>query len=462
MTAIPSCAAFPRPPISSIEANLYYYGLYSRPILVARTSTTLWKPPVCPPGYPSAKWLRTVGNHPLGNIWEGNLAPQIHKILESRAVKWTSTDVARIGLVGELLPPVIIWIGVQPATLSREDGHAVAMACKALLVENQISNVEVEIRESVVTQYAGPKLLKPAPPADPTAELREPLTSTLGLSICSTRTLWAEGTGGFYLTDRNMKLYLVTARHVVIPSDSDNQVHEHKFSSQRLNKIALFSPTSFKDYHQRIAIASSDKQSVAEYMKRVRQVAFEGVGPAETNSVEAMKVQTYQDNTLKEAMDASEALRKLHVEVAQNWSNLENRIIGHLRFSPVLKYGAGEKRYTQDFALIEIDQSKIDIGSFTGNAIDLGTEIVPGKFTRMMFPHPKNSHSFTYPANRLFQIRGTIPDAELHAPTMEDQNDERCLIVLKRGRTTGLTIGRANSISSFVRQGSYLDGMANL
>ncbi|CUS06788.1 unnamed protein product [Tuber aestivum] len=408
MTSTPSWAVFSRPPISSMEANLYYYGLYSRPVLVARTSTTLWKPPVCPPGYPSIKWVRTVGNHPLGNIWEGNLALQIHKILESRGVKWTSTDVARIGLVEEFLPPVIVWIGVQPGTVSREDGHAVAMACKGLLVENQIYNVEVEIRESVVTQYSGPKFLKPAPPPDPTAELREPLTSALGLSICSTRTLWAEGTG-----DTNLKLYLVTARHVVIPSDSDNKVQADKFPSQRLNKIALFSPASFADYLKRIGIAIRRKESIVKCVKRFRHEAFERLRPGETNSEEAILQQTYQDNTLKAAGNEIEALGGLREEVAKTWSDLDNRIIGHLSFSPVLKYGAGEEGYTQDFALIEIDQSKIEIGSFTGNAIDLGTMLVPNQFTRMMFPHPEDSHSFIYPIDRLFRIRGTIPDREM-------------------------------------------------
>ncbi|CUS06751.1 unnamed protein product [Tuber aestivum] len=451
MTSSPSCAVFPRPPISSMEANLYYYGLYSRPILVARTSATLWKPPVCPPGYPSAKWLRTVGNHPLGKIWEGSLAPQIHKTLESQGVKWTSTDVARIGLVGEFLPPVIIWIGVQPGTLSREDGHAVAIQCKGLLLEHQILDVEVEIRESVVTQYSSPKLLKPARPCDPTADLWEPLTSTLGLSICATRTLWAEGTGGFYLTDSNSQLYLVTARHVVLPFDTDNKVHEHKVSSQRLNQIALFGPSGFGDYLKRITIAISDKEYDAGYQKRVLQKVFERVAQGEINSAEAIKQRAYQENTLKRAEDAIVALRKLHKEVAKSWSNLENRIIGQLLFSPVLKYGAGEEKCTQDFALIEVDQSKIDIGSFNGNVIDLGTKMGPGEFTRMMFPHPENSHSLTYPTNRLFQIQGTIPDNEMRLPAVYDQNHESCLIVLKRGHTTGLTFGRANPISSYTR-----------
>ena len=39
---------------------------------------------------------------------------------------------------------------------------------------------------------------------------------------------------------------------------------------------------------------------------------------------------------------------------------------------------------------------------------------------------------------------------------MCDQNGDPCVIVLKRGRVTGLTVGRANNIRSYTR--NYFDG----
>jgi hypothetical protein len=36
-------------------------------------------------------------------------------------------------------------------------------------------------------------------------------------------------------------------------------------------------------------------------------------------------------------------------------------------------------------------------------------------------------------------------------PKTYDQNNDQCIIVLKRGKATGLTIGRANTIKSFSR-----------
>ena len=52
-----------------------------------------------------------------------------------------------------------------------------------------------------------------------------------------------------------------------------------------------------------------------------------------------------------------------------------------------------------------------------------------------------------YPTNRLFKVQGIVPDEEMRCPAILDQNDDPCFIVMKRGNTTGLTIGRANDIS---------------
>ena len=62
-------------------------------------------------------------------------------------VKWTSMGLVRIGVEGESVDPVIIWIGVKLDTLSVKDGLATAKESKKLLVANDL---QVEIQESVV------------------------------------------------------------------------------------------------------------------------------------------------------------------------------------------------------------------------------------------------------------------------------------------------------------------------
>jgi hypothetical protein len=148
------------PAQSTAEAVFYYAGLPSRPLLIARSSatTTPWVArPVC-------KELRVVGDHALSNgVWEDKLAPPFLTVLESEGVMWTSVDVVRIGNTSarQSSAPVILWVGVMPGSLTPADGLTVALKCKKYLEQEGITDVHVELRESVVTRWAGPRFLDP-------------------------------------------------------------------------------------------------------------------------------------------------------------------------------------------------------------------------------------------------------------------------------------------------------------
>jgi hypothetical protein len=105
-----------------MESKFYYAGLPSAPLLVARSSTTSWEVPTGPEAYPRHKELRVVGNHAIKDVWEGDVSLKVHNLLKSMQIKWTSIDIVRIGYEGESSAPVIVWIGVIPASLSGGDG----------------------------------------------------------------------------------------------------------------------------------------------------------------------------------------------------------------------------------------------------------------------------------------------------------------------------------------------------
>jgi len=70
-----------------------------------------------------------------------------------------------------------------------------------------------------------------------------------------------------------------------------------------------------------------------------------------------------------------------------------------------------------------------------------------------MYPHPKATTSFKYPEDGLLQLRGVVQEGELRHPhTMLDADGEECLLVIKNGNATGLTIGRLTGIESFTRE----------
>jgi len=427
----------PRSAVSDLEAKRYYHGLHGKPVLVARTGINEWHPPTGPEAYLKPKTIRTAGQHKLQGLWEEELGPQIHQLLEDKGVRWTSTDVVRIGYATEATAPMVIWIAVIPNSLSREHGEMVAIECKNLLLKSKIDDVEVEIRESMVTRYSGPPLQKPVPSSNPIAKLLQPLTSTLGLPICNEKTPKANGTGGFYVQDADSKIYLITARHVLFGEKDDNKIYNRKFSSQRRINVLLFSPARFNTYLKKIEESIIDQRVSIDYAEIGLKAP---VGEADRD---------WWEMTLSKSNMKMDALQKHYDYVVKDWSKTTDRIIGSLRFSPPIVLDA--KNFTQDYALIEMAPDKIDPDSFTGNAIDLGADISPTHFTKAMYPSPRNHHGFKYPSNRIFKIKGLILKEDMSSPDMFDRDEESCLIVMKRGLATGLTLGRANQIKSFAR-----------
>jgi len=80
--------------------------------LVARTGTTPWGASTGPEAYRKLKELAPASHHALNEIWE-DLAPKLRALLDSMKVKQTSI---RIGYAEEFPAPMILWIGVMPAS----------------------------------------------------------------------------------------------------------------------------------------------------------------------------------------------------------------------------------------------------------------------------------------------------------------------------------------------------------
>ncbi|KAJ7760921.1 hypothetical protein B0H16DRAFT_1719628 [Mycena metata] len=405
---------------SDFESALYYHGLPSNPRLVARTGAP-WYLPMGPWQIPKPKELRPVGNHPLREVWEDNLAFKIHALLNSLDVEWTSTDVVRIAVPedSDSSPFVVLWIGVMPETLSRDEGVVVVSKCREVLLEYDLADVEVEIRESVVTRSVGPALLEHEGDLWPyaTYDLRKPLTASVGLSISPASKLQRKGTGGFWLVDERdpSTLLLVTCRHVVLP-ESDNDHYASSENTEPLHQVVLLGEDAF-DTHT-----------------TSRQVAW---GRAKQRNVDVA-----QDD-----LDYALAFEASLVE----WKDLSNRVLGHVVLSPPIAIHAGSEGFKEDWALVKVDSSKVNPSHFFGNAIDLGSTEIPSKY--IGYP---DDHRLPVPFDNLLPLKGTIPTTELRAPLTRDC-DKPALLVLKCGATTGVTRGWGNTLVSYARH--HIDGI---
>ncbi|KAI1788973.1 hypothetical protein LXA43DRAFT_1096856, partial [Ganoderma leucocontextum] len=426
----------PQYSVSQAEAMFYYSGLCSSPRLVYQ--------------------LRPVFDHKLNTVWK-DLGPKVHDVLDSQGVLWTTIDVVRFIKVGEgdAVGPVVLWIGVAPETLFGEDAHTSANSCLDLLKEFDITDVEVEYRESIYARSAGPNLLKPVSDLHPTVDVRGPLTPALGLFIAAQATPHAEGTGGLYLAEGHdsKKVLLVTARHVLFPpNEGPNVSYARKNTSAPRRNVLLLGTKVFDNLVKSIRIRIGRYGIMVErYTRQIQKLQAREADEDEDDTEETRGELKKTRRLLDEANEAIEALEKFHDEVQKKWSQPSQRVLGHIVRSPPITPGAGTEGFTEDYAVVELDSSKIE-KAFKGNVIDLGTKIPPDEFTLKMYPLTDATTTFKYPDDRLLQLQGLISEDLMCNPDMLDKDAESSLLVIKNGNTTGVTIGRATGIFSYVRE----------
>ncbi|KAF9006651.1 hypothetical protein BDQ17DRAFT_1352143 [Cyathus striatus] len=143
----------PPSPLSPMEATLYYYGLPSHPVLVARTSTTVWEPPTGLDDYQRMKEIHGTCQYAFEPAWDNGLHEKLYEFLTSKGVNCSAINLVRIGYWEQDCYPAvytpILWIGVMPGSLSGDDGLLVARECLKIVEEYGITGIEVEIREAI-------------------------------------------------------------------------------------------------------------------------------------------------------------------------------------------------------------------------------------------------------------------------------------------------------------------------
>ncbi len=334
-----------------------------------------------------------------------------------------------------------------------KNANTTTFRCLDVLKEFGITDVEVEIRESSVIRSAGPKLLEPAfTDRDPTAVVRDPLTHALGLPISAEATPYIAGAGGFFMAEGGGSddLLLITARHVVLPltTSTDTKFERENESQPRFNVVLL----GDKAYESCLA---SIQAKISGHHFNIELRGRELQSRAMRGGGEAVKYRKATEEDIETSKKAIEALGTFYNDVTDHWATYASRVLGHIVYSPPIRLGAGTaaEQYTEDYAIIKIDKDKIDRTTFEGNAIDIGTKFEIGEYLTRLFPHiEKPSVSDHNPVFRLLSLQGTISDEEMRHQTALDQNNELYLTVIKDGSTTGVTIGRASGIMSFVRE----------
>ncbi|KAF9013112.1 hypothetical protein BDQ17DRAFT_1342765 [Cyathus striatus] len=432
-----------------LESRVYYYGLPSSPISVFHTGDP-WQKPTGFEAYIVPKVIRPVFDDDFARVWE-EMGARIYKHLDAVNVNWTTIDVVRFAEPEKYNPvkkpvgPIVLWIGVHPKSLSRELAEKAANTCENILQSFDIHGVEIAFRESLFRRYSR-TLLDYVSSDNPIANVYGPLTAALGLPIASVQTPGSEGTGGIYLCTAE-HTYLLTARHVVLPPEVPNILYDQRQNSQDAVQVMVPSPAAFDGMVESI----SDKINTFKSMKTKHEKQLNDLL---TNRIwnSADKKQVRIESNLEEERTSIKILEDFQSNVLNDWVQESDFIIGRVVYAPPISVNEGPKGNSEDWALIELDDSKIDYCNFRGNVIDLGPETTIDKFLSWMHPLNFKFRYPTYPNDRLFPILSIAPEHELTRPKTKDEDGKPYIPLIKNNGRTKTTVGFGNGIKSFVRE----------
>ncbi|KAJ3757003.1 hypothetical protein EV360DRAFT_95444 [Lentinula raphanica] len=405
--------------LSAFYPNAAYdfYGTPGNPLCVYKSGNP-WPVRRGPESQRIIREARPVNStHRITENWL-DIGNDICTLLDDKKVRWTS---------------LLLWIGVEPASLSHEDAKNAADAIERLLSVNGFLSIQIAFRESIVTRsVSGPRMLN-LDPLDPLTEVRKPFTPTLGLPISLQETPYLEGTGALYLREsrQSHRIFLLTCAHVVSPPP----INTNKKNPACKNVIAL-GQTVYNN-------AIESMMGEIAYQKRSIRLC---------ENILRNQDKSKEDQYLKRMEGAKkkiEMVNDFHSGITKCWTHTTQRIIGQVAYVEPIGVQAKPCGYTRDWALIELDSAKFDWSAFKGNQVYLDKKYSPMDYGRILSPHPKDW--FVSPEDCLLQVSGIVSANEIHNPNHLDRHENKCHFVVKNGLGTGTTFGRAAGMESFTR-----------
>ena len=317
---------------------------------------------------------RPVYRHAIQPAWV-SIGQRICQELDSFDVMWTSINPLAYANAGERKPfcPLIICIGVKPNTLPYEKAVAAAAIVKKVLAEAGFPDIEVAFVESVVTRSAGPspKLL-PFDPSSDIPELRKPFTPVLGLSIAPKKFPYHEGTAALYfrLSKDNNRVAMLTCAHVIRPPHLGVALNKTKTKGlkHREEIIALGALGYNNGLTAMMKAIDGLSLSIEAWNESIDKLGeiHQGESQSVTN-----KRNEYLDLVAK-ATEKIQIINKLHDEVSKRYSTLDQRKLGFVLHAEEIAVSVEPHKFTNDWALIELYNDKIDWSSFKGNKVFVG------------------------------------------------------------------------------------------
>ncbi|KAI0055877.1 hypothetical protein BV25DRAFT_1872997 [Artomyces pyxidatus] len=414
--------------------------------------------------YVLSDWERTtyynVFKTPLNAVWD-TVAPQIREFLKSRKILYSAIQTARFVTHGEdgrnTVGPVVIWIATHPGTTTAETALDASSGILAILRANGVEGTVVEWYEGAVERLSGPHLLRVTDDTNPTHFVRRYTTAALGMPIATAEREAADSQGSVALFFHENKdergepsdeVFGVSSCHVL--REDTTVAYEFKDTGAPPQHVRLAGSPRFQRGLDEIKACARGYRIDADLLAREileLEVKLKSEDPEEA-AEDVKTVEAKRKKMAKVKQDIG-VLETFYKDINSQWGDIACRNIGHVDWAPEISVDVQGRSYTKDIGTFEIDAARFK-AQFKGNVVDLGDKLTPRQLTDMFYPRSNGSTAVRFPTNRQVRINGCVSRELLAVPDCFDNNGEPCLIVMKDGNASDLTVGRYAGLEAYL------------
>ncbi|EIW74718.1 hypothetical protein CONPUDRAFT_170052 [Coniophora puteana RWD-64-598 SS2] len=462
-TIAPDATAVVQYALSDWERTNYYNGISGDPPELLYRSDLLENPFPIPKGrhpHLPTKTVHGVFNTPLNAVWD-TVAPQICESLKARNIRYSVITTARFVTHGEdgndTMGPVVIWIATHPTTTTAENAHDASPDIIALLKANGVEGAVVEWYEGAVERLLGPHLLRTTDDTNPTNHVRRFLIAALGMPIAAAEREAddAQGSVALFFHEKKDKHGSPSARvfgvsncHVL--REDTTVEYEFKGADAPPQHVRLAGFRRFQRGLDEVKACIGGYGIDADLL--AREIAELEAKPKSDDPDEAAEDETAvgakREKLAKVKKDIG-VFEAFYKDTKSQWGDIACRNIGHVDWAPKISVDVQDRKYTKDIGTFEVDAARFK-AQFKGNVVNLGDNFTPQQLTNMFYPQSVGRTAFKFPTNRQLRINGCVTRELLAVPDCFDNSGEPCLIVMKDGNTTDLTVGRYAGLEAYL------------
>jgi hypothetical protein len=101
---------------------------------------------------------------------------------------------------------------------------------------------------------------------------------------------------------------------------------------------------------------------------------IDGLGAAaEDEDAEITATGRAFEDELAKAEKSKASVDEFYGDITGLWTVESQRVLGYVLYAPPISVSTGDKRFTEDWALVELDRERFNWNAFRGNVIHLGT-----------------------------------------------------------------------------------------